>query len=211
MRAGALLGGSVGVSSLKASDWRSAGRKRKSSNHKREELDCLCRCLARFLIHNTLYHRHKMGGGCRGVGGGAQRAELTPGWLELWSLTPKEASVPVVTSQRADFCSEFCPFGAIFPRTEATEEGKRGICFTDMQCLAPGKVSSGCQLGRTREMFCCIATTTQSDLQTCCWNVPTAQPRVVAVHHRRCLKVEDTLICSFHFTSLSVTRFLNGY
>lgn len=31
LRAGALLGGSVGVSSLKASDWRSAGRKRKSS------------------------------------------------------------------------------------------------------------------------------------------------------------------------------------
>lgn len=37
LRAGALLGGSVGVSSLKASDWRSAERKRKSSSTSAEK------------------------------------------------------------------------------------------------------------------------------------------------------------------------------
>lgn len=180
LRAGALLGGSVGVSSLKASDWRSAGRKRKSST---TSAKCLIvyAAASQGSSSTTLSAVTTRWVGERG--GGGQRVELTPGWLELRSLTPKEVSVPVVTSQRADFCSVWLLAKC---RLDANWDA-RDKCFaaSQQQHSQTSKRVAGMYRRHNHVLLLCI-------------------------NRRRRLKVEDTLICSFHFTSLSVARFLNG-
>lgn len=201
LKAGALLGGSVGVSSLKASDWRSAGRKRKPSTTS-------AKCL-------IVYAAASQGSSSttlsivatRWVGerGGSEGAANT--WLAGVMVTnPKRG----VTSQRADFCSEFCPLAPSFQKTEATEGGKRGrfLLLTRSVKLAKCRLDANWD---ARDK--CFAALQQQHSQTSKRVAGMYQrhnPVLLLCINRRGLKVEDTLTCSFHFTSLSVARFLNG-